>query len=325
MNSLVTGSTGFIGRHVIAALGKAGDPARAMYRDEQRARLYLTSGEARIRGDACDPAVLREAVVGVDVVYHCAAAHSTESDEVIRRTNFASVENLFAAVREAGSSARIVLMSSINVLGSRNFANADESAPRVRTGDLHVDLKIEAEELAERSIADGLDVVILRPGLVYGVGDVHLAKLARAISRGKFAYLGSRDNIVPLVHVSDMVDAMIAAAHAAPATGRIYHVTDGTRTTISELAGRLARALGCREPQRVVPLLVPRLANTVCGILGRSGPVSPAALRFLGTSRHVSIDLARAELGFEPKRFLADVVEEMAPWLRETLPVESAA
>ncbi len=325
MTSLVTGSTGFIGRHLIATLGKVGERARAMYRNEQRAHLYLKSSAEKIRGDACDRSVLRDAVAGVDVVYHCAAAHSTESEEEIRRTNLASVENLFEAVRALGTSPRIVLMSSINVLGNRSFDNADESTPRVRTGDLHVDLKIDAEELAERSVADGLDVVILRPGLVYGLGDVHLPKLGRAIRRGKFAYLGSRDNVVPLVHVSDMVQAMILAAHAAPATGRIYHVSDGSRTTIADLVGELSRTLGCEEPRRVMPLLVPRLANTVCGILGRNGPVSPSALRFLGTSRHVSIDRARAELGFEPKMFMAPAIAELAPWLRETLQVESAA
>ena len=81
-------------------------------------------------------AVVREAIDEADIIYHCAAAHSTAPAEEIRRTNLTSVKTLFDAVREAKSTARIVLMSSINVLGSVNYENANEDLPRRRTNDL---------------------------------------------------------------------------------------------------------------------------------------------------------------------------------------------
>ena len=268
---------------------------------------------------------MRQAIDGVDIIYHCAAAHSTAPAEEIRRTNLTSVKTLFDAVREAKSSARIVLMSSINVLGSVNYENGNEDLPRRRTNDEHVDLKIAAEELAEREIAGGLNIIVLRPGLVYGPGDHNLQKLAHAISRGKFRFIGSRDNIVPLVHVSDMSQAMILAGHATSATSRGYNITDGSRTTIGQLVGDMAEVMGCPEPKRVMPAIVPRLANSVCGLLGRNGPVSPSALRFLGTSRHVDIRRARTELGFDPRVGIAEGLQGMASWLREATAAESAA
>ncbi|HEY4231855.1 MAG TPA: NAD-dependent epimerase/dehydratase family protein [Lacipirellulaceae bacterium] len=325
MTSLVTGATGFIGRHLVADLTGRGERVRALYRDEQKRQLYLDLGEETLVGDACDMAVAREGIDGVDVVYHCAAAHSTAPADEIRCTNLNSVDVLFNAVREADSAARVVLMSSINVLGSVSFENANEDLPRRRTGDLHVDLKIAAEELAEREIAGGLNIVALRPGLVYGPGDRNLQKLAQAIYRGKFMYIGSRENIVPLVHVSDMSQAMILAGHATTSTSRVYNISDGSRTTIGQLVGGLARVMGCPEPSRVMPAIVPRLANSVFGLLGRSGPVSPSALRFLGTSRHVDIGRARSELGFEPRVGIAEGLQGMASWLRETTATESAA
>jgi nucleoside-diphosphate-sugar epimerase len=322
--SLVTGATGFIGRHLVAELAIQGVPVRALSRNEQRAPELLDGGQETIVGDCCDSQVMRRAVADVGVIYHCAAAHSTCSDDEIRRTNLPSVRCLFEAIHAAGARPRVILMSSINVLGNGSFADATEQAPRHHTNDLHVDQKIAAEELAERWIADRMEVVILRPGLVYGPGDPHLQKLARAIARGKFAFIGGRQSVVPLVHVSDMVQAMVLAAQVA-SPERVYHITDGSRTTIGELVDHLARVLECPAPKRVIPAVVPRLANSVCGLLGRNGPISPSALRFLGSSRHVDIQRARTQLRFEPRVQVAEGIESIRTSLREAVAMESAA
>jgi nucleoside-diphosphate-sugar epimerase len=324
MTSLVTGATGFIGRHLVDHLTKQGEPVRALYRDEAKRRLYLGNVEEAVGGDACDAALMGRAVDGVNIIYHCAAAHSTAPADVIRRTNLASVKTLFDVVREAKSAARVVLMSSINVLGSVNYENANENTPRRSTNDLHVDLKIAAEELAEREISGGANIVVLRPGLVYGPGDHNLQKLAQAIYIGKFRFIGSRDNVVPLVHVSDMSQAMVLAGHATTTASRWYNITDGSRTTIGQLVGGLASVMGCPEPKRVMPAIVPRMANSVCGLFGRNGPVSSGALRFLGTSRHVDIRRARTELGFDPRVGIAEGLQGMASWLREATAAVSA-
>jgi nucleoside-diphosphate-sugar epimerase len=325
MTSLVTGATGFIGRHLLAQLAQDGQQVRALYRDEQKRRQYLVHGEEAIRGDVCDSGAVRAAVSGVEAIYHCAAAHSTCSADEIRLTNLASVECLLEAVRSAAPTARVVLLSSLNVLGNESFVSATEDAPRRATHDLHVDLKIAAEEEAERAIASGLNIFMLRPGLVYGQGDPHLAKLAGAVARGKFVFIGSRDNIVPLVHVSDLVQAMVLAANAPANTSRVFNITDGSATTIGELVSLLARAVGVPAPMRVLPAVVPRLAVTVFGLIGREGPITRGALRFLGASRHVDIGRARTQLGYEPRVQIEQGIAELADWLRGTFAAQSAA
>lgn len=325
MTSLVTGATGFIGRNLLTRLAEQGRVVRALYRDPQKRHQYLVHGEEAIRGDANDSSVMRNALAGVDVVYHCAAAHSTSPASEINRTNVPSVRCLLDAVRHAGGRARVVLMSSLNVLGNGSFAGATEDMPRRRTHDRHVDLKIEAEELAERAIDDGLDVVLLRPGLVYGPGDPHLPKLARAVHRGKFVFIGSRDNVVPLIHVSDTVEAMLLSAQAPPGASRVFNLTDGSATTIGELVASLAEALDCPVPTRVLPAVVPRLTVSVFGLLGRDGPISRSALRFLGASRHVDIRRARSQLGFEPRIQMGEGIAAMKNWLRQVVVTESAA
>jgi nucleoside-diphosphate-sugar epimerase len=328
MTSLVTGATGFIGRKLVTFLACRGEAVRAQYRDDAKRRLYLSgvgSDAEVIRGDVCDPQFMRDAVADASVIYHCAAAHSTCPEAEIMRTNLDSVRCLFTSIRDAGTTPRVILMSSINVLGNGSFADGTEKLPRKRTHDLHVDLKIAAEELAEQWIAQGVDVVILRPGLVYGPGDPHLLQLAKAIYLGRFVFIGSRNNVVPLVHVSDMAESICAAASAPVNRGRIYHIADGSRTTIGELVRQLCRVLDCPEPKRVLPAAVPRLANSVCGLLGRNGPVSQSALRFLGSSRYVNIELARTELSFDPRIPVELGVESMRTALHEAAVTDAAA
>src|SRR4051812_28202033 len=107
MTSLVTGATGFVGRHLLARLAEDGQPVRAMYRDEQRRQQFITRGEMAVCGDICAPAVMRGALAGADVIYHCAAAHSTASPDEIRRTNLAAVECLLDTAKSVAPAARI--------------------------------------------------------------------------------------------------------------------------------------------------------------------------------------------------------------------------
>jgi nucleoside-diphosphate-sugar epimerase len=325
MTSLVTGATGFVGRHLLARLAEQGEPVRAMYRDEARRKEFITHGETAVRGDICDPALMQDAIAGADVIYHCAAAHSTSSPDEIRRTNLAAVETLLGAAKAVTPKARIVLLSSLNVLGNKSFYAATESAPRKHTKDLHADLKSAAEVAAERAIRDGMDIIVLRPGLIYGAGDLNFAKLARAISRGKMVYIGSRDNIVPIVHVDDVVQAMMLAGRASRLESRVFNITDGSKTTISELATGLAAAIGAQPPSRVLRPILPRIAVSVFGLLGREGPITRSTLRFLGTSRYVDISCARKELGYEPRVSLKEGLTRCADWLKASVAEQAAA
>jgi nucleoside-diphosphate-sugar epimerase len=193
-------------------------------------------------------------------------------------------------------------MSSMNVYGTRSFDRVTEDTPLRRSQEVHADTKIEGDRMAlEYADRHGLDITILRPGLIYGHGERHLPRLADAIRRGKFVFIGSRENVVPLVFVRDMVQAMLLAAKAVPGRPRVFNITDGSRSTIGDLVGHLANLMNCPLPTRVLPYFVPWLACTVFDRLGSSGPINRSTLRFLGTSRFADIRRARDELGYEPR------------------------
>jgi nucleoside-diphosphate-sugar epimerase len=308
MTALVTGATGFVGSHVLGALLDRGESVRALVRDSKKAQVLRDRGVEVVEGDLLDPTSLGAAVSGAGPIYHCAAAVGPErSAKEIIETNLTGVRRLCDAVATA-KAGRIVLLSSINALGTRHLDPATEDLSCCRSSDPAADVKIDAEQVAlEKSRQGKIDVVILRPGFIYGPGDSHnLPMLADAIRKGKFAFIGARHNIVPLVHVADVAQAMVLAGAAPGATGRIYHVSDGSRTTIGDLANLIARLQGCPAPRRVVPFFLARLICIACELRGRLGPmlikppISRAGLRFVGTSRFMDISRARIELGYEP-------------------------
>src|SRR5262245_42783513 len=174
MVSLVTGAAGFVGSHVLKALLSEAGAVRALIRNPAKAQDQRQAGAEVQVGDVRDPNVMREAVRGVDVVYHCAAAVGPGfSPAAIRDVGLNGVRRLLEALRQTGTG-RAVLLTSVNVLGTRNLERAGEDAPVRRSGDAAADVKIEIEALArEYEQRHGVDVTILRPAMIYGPGDRH--------------------------------------------------------------------------------------------------------------------------------------------------------
>jgi nucleoside-diphosphate-sugar epimerase len=325
MLSLVTGASGFIGSHVLDALLAEGGPVRALVRDPAAAAdLRAAGAEVRV-GDVRQPGALEEAVRGAGVVYHCAAAVGPGfTPHEIRAVGLGGARNLLEALRRAGAG-RAVLLTSVNVLGTRRLDLATEDLPCRRSYDASADVKIEIEALAwEYEKRHGVDVTVLRPGLVYGPRDRHnLPQMIRALRRGKFAFIGSRDNVAPVVYVGDVVQALLQAGRAPAARGRAYHVTDGSRTTVGEFIDHLAGLVGCPPPRKVLPYAVPYLGCLLFGALSRlrlyrgRPPITRSALRHLGTSRSFSIQRASRDLGYVPRVHYREGLSTTVQWIED--------
>jgi nucleoside-diphosphate-sugar epimerase len=308
--TLVTGASGFVGSCLVRALTARGETVCALVRDPARAAQLRGQGVTVLVGDIRDPEAMSRAVQDVDVVHHCAAAVGRQFGERdFWEINVEGTRQVLDAARRAGCR-RVVLLSSLHVLGIGDLDPATEELPSRRTRDPAANAKIDMEQMALEWARHGpTEVVILRPGVIYGPRDpANLPKLIAALRRGTFLYLGSRRHVVPIVHVSDVVAAMLLAARAPGAAGRIYHITDGSRTTIGNFVEHLADQAGCPRPRPwfllpgfiVWPVL--GLLNLVRRVYPRCpDPIKPGPLRFLATSRYVEIRRAREELGYAPR------------------------
>jgi 2-alkyl-3-oxoalkanoate reductase len=324
MTTLVTGAAGFLGGHVVETLRSKGETVRGLVRKADRGEFLPGLGAEIVAGDVRDSAAIRRAVQGADVVLHCAAATDPHCpDEEVRAVGIEGTRNVLDALRDQGRG-RLVLVSGLIVLGGCNLDGATEDFPYRRTGERLADTKIAVEQFAlDYHRQHGTEVAILRPGMVYGPRGVHLPRLLDAIRRGKFSFIGSRDHVVPMVYISDFVQAALLAAAAPAAAGRAYNITDGTRTTIGELIDYLADLLHAQRPQKVLPAWLPQMVCRVFEGLRRlhlvkgHGPVSRVTLHFLATSRSVEIARAVRELGYAPKVTYREGMATTVDWINE--------
>ena len=323
MRCLVTGASGFVGQHLVKALINQGYRPRALVRDPNK-NLTLPDNAEVVAGDVLQPASLRNAVDGMEVVFHCAAAvgnHFTKAE--IYQVNLEGVGNLLEAVK--GTSCRVIFVSSINVLGTRNLVNVNEDEACRYSNDPAADVKIDAEALVmDYHRKYGVPVTIIRPGFIYGPGDPHnLPKLITALQRGKFSYISSKENIVPIVHVDAVVQALILAAKNSRSIGRTYHILDEKRITTQGFVSELCKAANLPPPTKVLPFWIPSLACRVfaglkaVGIWKKPAPIAPNSLRFLGTSRTFDLSRAKEELGYHYDVPLAATLPASIPQLPE--------
>lgn len=294
MRVLVTGASGFVGTALVRRLASDGGVAiRASARSGPglaRPGVEWTTAP-ELSPDAEWGAVLN----GVDVVVHLAASVHVMSgnrrvrDREFQRVNVEGTRRLAEQAVTAGVR-RFVCLSSVKVHGERGCFNEDSA---MVPADAYAISKRDAEQALRTAAQGSLEVVILRPPLVYGPGArAHFHTLLNAVRRGWPLPLGAIRNRRSLVGVDNLVD-LIAVCMAHPgAASEAFLVSDGDDVSTPELVRRLALAIG-RTPRLVaVPVWCLRAAAAV---VGKSGAVDR-----LTESLQVDMTKARRLLGWVP-------------------------
>jgi nucleoside-diphosphate-sugar epimerase len=325
MLCFVTGATGFIGGRLVDALLDEGHKVRALVRDPAAAPTLDQRGVELVRGDFGDPAGLEEAVRGAGRVFHCAGLVGDwlRADDA-RRVNVDGTRALMAACATAGVE-RVVYLSSLSVYGLGQHLGTDESAPLRYSGEAYIDSKIDAERMV-RVYAGRVapEVVIVRPGFVYGPGDRRfLPKLLDALARRQFAYIGDGRKLLNLSYVDDVARGLLLAATEPAAAGQAYNLTDGTETTLRDFVEFLCRQLGIPAPTKRIPPAVAWAACYGAEALARARRAEEAPrlnrgrMRFLYYNQHYSGEKARRELGYRPRFTYREGITPTLVWYQE--------
>jgi UDP-glucose 4-epimerase len=299
--ALVTGATGFVGGHVVAALRRLGWGVRLAVRSPG-----LSTAEDSIAvGDISSKTDWRAALQGIDLVVHMAArAHRSAAVQEAERdlyfeTNTRGTLRLARAAVDAGTR-HFFFMSSVAVNGTTTdrrtpFCESDPPAPKTVYGES----KAAAEQgLAELSAATAMPIVIARPPMVYGQGARgNFSLLLRAVRAGiplPFRTIANRRAFIAVENLSDFVLHMLSVDIRGCET---FLVADDDQVSTPDFIRALARALG-RSPH-LVPLPVPAL-GLLARVAGR-----PELLDSLCGSLEVNQEKARAT-GWRPPLTLSE-------------------
>jgi nucleoside-diphosphate-sugar epimerase len=318
----VTGASGFTGGYLCRSLAKAGYSVRALIRNPSRDCGLSSSGIETIVGDVRNRSSLERAVDGMDKVFHIAAVYRREnvSRKEMFETHVQGTRNLLEASVNAGVQ-RFIHCSTTGVHGDIKGPPANEESPYA-PGDNYQESKTEGERVALEYMAGGrLSVVVVRPGGIYGPGDLRFLKLFKAIKAERFAMIGSGEVRNQLVYIDDLIDGILLCATSENAIGNVYILTGSEPATLNQLVHTVAEVLDVRPTRRRIPFtpvyLAGLLCEMICKPLGIDPPLHRRRVKFFSNTRWFDISKARADLGYEPKVDLRTGLARTAKWYQE--------
>jgi nucleoside-diphosphate-sugar epimerase len=311
---LVTGATGFVGTALCNRLRESSVSVKATFRDSVIVPRFPSGIIPVPIGPIGSKSQLTEAFRGVDIVIHLAGRVHVMNKGAIdaiaefRDVNVVGTETIARQAAAAGVQ-RFVYVSSIKVNGDStpqnvSFTEADPHRPR----DPYGISKAEGELALHRVMREtGMDVVIVRPPLVYGAGvKGNFLTMLKVLCRGMPLPFGKISNRRSMVYLENLVDALVLCSQQPEAAGETYLVCDGEDISTPELLRKLGEALD--RPVHLFPVhgSVLRLAAAMIG-------QTCAFERLLG-SLTVDSRKIRRELGWAPQYSLNDGLRKTAAW-----------
>ena len=316
MRVFVTGGTGFVGAHLVAALQTRGDAVTCLVRSPARAQALGWTDVRLIRGDLDDAAALREGCEHAEVIYHVAGRISARDTYEFMRANRDGTANLLEAAA-AASPRRFVLVSSLAAAGptvpGQPIDETRTPAPVTPYGQS----KLAAETLVR---AMGFPWTIVRPPTVYGEWDREVLKVFRLARTGIAPVLGDGTQELSVIYAGDLATALVAAG-ASRTANRVYYAAHPVPTTSPDHVRAIGRAVG-REP-RIVALPAPLVRGVLWAIgslahlAGRATLLSAdKAAEFLAPAWTCRPDALMRDTGWHARTDLETGLRHTAQWYR---------
>jgi dihydroflavonol-4-reductase len=316
--ALVTGASGFIGRHLVRELARLRWDVRVLV--HQRTQEW-PPGCAAFQGDITDPSSLEKPLQNVDTVFHLAAAlgSSQLGRKGFARVNVEGTANLLSAARDQGS-ARFIHFSSAGVLGHVEPGTTAEEGTACRPQDIYDLTKLEGERLVLDQAAGGPGIVVVRPGWVYGPEDRRTFKLIRAIARRRFLLVTKGKAWQTPVYIDDLIQGVLLCADKA-GSGSLYHLSGPETLTVREIVDAIAAAAGTRVPRLTLPLFPVKVAawklDKTFRLFHREAPLTAGKLAFFIHPKPLSSRKAMQDLGYSPLTDFRTGMARAIAWYRD--------
>lgn len=281
---LVTGATGRMGKHLVAALLEAEEKVRVLVREPEKAKELWGDAVETVQGNVMDEASVVNAVGDADVVYHLAALVSYNADrDTLFQVNVEGTRN----VLDAAKGKRVIYLSSTSVYGKKAVSPITEETA-FAPSELYGESKAAADSLARKTGA-----VVLRPTVVYGPGfSEGFFTLFKMLEKKRMVIAGDGKNRLQWTHIDDLVPALLLAREKG-AAGEAYDIVSDDVKTQEELLSLIARLLGVPAPKTHLPL---GLLRTVGSLF-----VKGAFLDTIAADRFFDCSKAKRGLGWQPK------------------------
>ncbi len=322
MKALVTGGTGFVGSHIVRALGEAGHSARVLHRASSKLDALTGLDYESALGDILDEPALEAASEGCDWVFHVAAVadYWRADHSKMFEANVEGTRRVLNAARNAGVK-RVVFTSSAGAVGLRSDGQPSNERVNFNLSPEHFPYgysKVLAERVVEEAASDGQDVVTVNPVIVMGPGDLNM------ISGSYIVQIKQLGGLVPVppggiavIDVRDVARMHLAAAQYGRSGER--YILNAANYTQREWMGMIADVVGVKRPFISAPAFVLPIAANIIDFLRRFGintPINGDQTRLGAKNIHFDGSKAWAELG-EPQIDMLTSLQDTYRWYRE--------
>ena len=324
MRVFLTGGTGFIGGHVARRLRERGDDVVALARDAEKGRALADLGCEVVAGDLSDVGAIEAGLEGCGAAIHGAAIYEVGIPKAERprmyEANVVGTENVLGACL-AAKTPRVVYISTIGAYGNTRGVVVDETYehPGKDFTSYYEETKTRAHAVAERLTAEGLPLIIVQPGGVYGPDDHSaIGKQMGDFLAGRMPAIAFPDLGMNMVHVEDVAAGVLLALDKG-VVGESYNL-GGEITTMRGLITTLAGVAGKKPPKRNVPTVLIKAIAPAGPVVGKLMGQPPNMRELISSGDGVTFwakhEKAIAELGYDPR--------DLETGLRDMLEAETA-
>ncbi len=306
---LITGGTGFIGSYLVKFLVKQGEDVKLLIRNESKLRS-LGVKVSFVKGDVTDKESVKKAFKDVEKVYHLAAVFRHDDDP--RRIWLVNYEGTKNVVNEAFKrGVRLLHVSTVGVLGFADSEPLNEESPYNPNPNPYAQSKAKAEQYVLKMQQEGLDVVIVRPAFVYGIGSNYGLNLLidMVVKRRLRFVIGNGSNYIHPIHVKDLVKALVLVMENGDS---IYIAANEMPITLRDFLDLVAAYAGVKLKYG----LHPKLAYLILKLKGGIGGSSAEETISLFTKNwFYSIEKLKS-LGWKQDVKIHDGVKEVVDWFK---------
>jgi len=322
MRAIVTGSTGFVGSHLVEDLLLQGFDVTCLLRPSSRPGWVKDLPVNFRTASLHNPDELADVLQGTDYVFHVAGLTRARSKEEYQHANTETTRRLLRTIRDTNIRLkRFVYVSSLAAAGPTRGTEPLDEAAEARPIEEYGASKLAAEHFVLHQ-ADRVPVTVVRPPVVYGRRDRNVLVLFRTAQRFRvLPAIGSVQNRLSMVHVSDLVRGIRLAAVTPAGAGQVYFMAGGNYR-MAEIAEGLGTALRVNvRPFRIPPgvaRLIGEWGELVWSVTRRPQLVSRRKIQHALQPRWTCTwAKARRELGYTATVHLVDGLVRTAEWYAE--------
>ena len=308
--ALVTGGTGFIGSHLVETLLKRGSEVRCLVRNKLDLKWLHGLPVELIEGHCHNINSLREAVKGVDQVFHSAGVTKAIDEKTYFEVNAIGTKNLIQACIETNPN-----LKKFIYLSSQAAAGPCQSNGRKRESDECLPVspygrsKRKGEEFC-LELSSQIPMIIIRPSAVYGPRDRDVFAFFKILSKGIKPQFSKREQRISLCYVLDVIEAILLASESKSSEGEIFFISDGQDYRLDRMGDLFTEALNLHAHQIYVPGWIISWVASASELLSRFTKRPPLINRgkveeMMQENWLCDITKAKTLLGYEPQFPLA--------------------